>query len=80
MIEYLVVKPGDDILDVGGGTVILLPMLHKAAGDKGKVVSLDIAEEMLKLARNNGYLSNIHYIHADAAAIQLEIENLELVI
>ena len=80
LIEELVIKPGDAILDVGGGTGILLPMLYEAAGDKGKVVSLDIAEEMLKQARNNGYPSNIHYIHADAAAIPLASETFDLVI
>jgi len=80
LIEELVIKPGDAILDVGGGTGILLPMLYEAAGDKGKVVSLDIAEEMLKEARNNGHKGNIHYIHADAAAIPLASETFDLVI
>ena len=80
LIEELVVKPGDAILDVGGGTGILLPMLYEAAGDKGKVVSLDIAEEMLKQARNSGHKGHIEYIHADAAAIPLVSETFDLVV
>jgi len=80
MIAYLAIKPGDIILDVGGGTGILLPLLYEVAGNKGKIVSLDIAEEMLKQARNNSHPNNIHYVHADAAAIPLASETFNFVI
>ncbi len=80
MIDYLGIKQGDTILDVGGGTGILLPLLYKAAGDRGKIVSLDIAEEMLKQARNNSYPNSIYYIHADVAAIPLSGGSFDLVI
>ena len=80
MIAYLAIKPGDIILDVGGGTGILLPLLYNAAGDRGKIVSLDIAEEMLKQARNNGHQDNIDFIHADVATIPLSGESFDLVI
>jgi len=80
MIDYLAIKPGDTILDVGGGTGILLPLLYNAAGDRGKIVSLDIAEEMLKRARDNAYPNSIHYIHADVAAIPLSGKSFDLVI
>jgi ubiquinone/menaquinone biosynthesis C-methylase UbiE len=80
VIDHLAIKPGDSILDVGGGTGILSPLLYKAAGDRGEIVSLDIAEEMLKQARNNGYPKSIHYIQADAAAIPLSAETFDLVV
>ena len=80
MIDYLGIKPGDTILDVGCGTGILLPLLYKAADGGGKIVSLDIAEEMLKQARNNGHQGNINFIHADVAAIPLSDEAFDLVI
>jgi ubiquinone/menaquinone biosynthesis C-methylase UbiE len=80
MIRDLRIKPGDALLDVGGGTGILLPLLYEVAGNKSKIISLDIAEEMLKRARNNSYPTNIHYIHADVAAIPLVGETIDLVI
>jgi ubiquinone/menaquinone biosynthesis C-methylase UbiE len=80
MIDYLAIKPGDSILDVGGGTGILIPLLYKATGEAGKVVSLDIAEEMLKQAKNNGYPKSIHYIQADAAAIPFSDEAFDMVV
>jgi ubiquinone/menaquinone biosynthesis C-methylase UbiE len=80
MIGALGIKPGDTILDVGGGTGILVPLLCKVAGNNSKIISLDIAEEMLKRARNNSYAANIHYIHADVAAIPLASAVFDLVI
>ena len=80
LIDYLAIKPGDSILDVGGGTGILIPLLYKAACDGGRIVSLDIAEEMLKQARDNGYPESIHYVQADAAAIPFSGETFDLVV
>jgi ubiquinone/menaquinone biosynthesis C-methylase UbiE len=80
MIDDLAIKPGETILDVGGGTGILLPLLSNAAGDRAKIVSLDIAEEMLKQARDNGHQGNIDFIHADVGAIPLSGEVFDLVI
>jgi SAM-dependent methyltransferase len=79
LIKDLGIKAGDTILDVGGGTGILLPLLYEVAGNKSKIISLDIAEEMLKRARDNSHPSNIHYIHADVAAIPLANETFDLV-
>ena len=80
MIRDLIIKPGDTVLDVGGGTGILLPLLYEAAGNESKIISLDIAEEMLKRARNNSYPRNIHYVHADVTAIPLAGETFDVVI
>jgi ubiquinone/menaquinone biosynthesis C-methylase UbiE len=80
MIRELRIRPGDALLDVGGGTGILLPLLYKVAGNRSKIISLDIAEEMLKRAKNNNYPSNIHYIHADVTAIPVASETFDIVI
>lgn len=80
MIAELRIKPGDAILDIGGGTGILHPLLQKAAGDKSRIVTIDIAEEMLKLARKNGHKGNINYIHADVATIPLASERFDIVV
>jgi ubiquinone/menaquinone biosynthesis C-methylase UbiE len=80
LVAELAIRPGDAILDVGGGTGVLIPLLCGAAGDPSKVVCLDIAEEMLKLAKRNGHKGNIHYVHADAAAIPLSSEAFDVVV
>lgn len=80
MIKDLGIKAGDTILDVGGGTGILLPLLYEVAGNKSRIISLDIAEEMLKLAKNNSHPGNIDYIHADVGAIPLASGTFDFVI
>ena len=80
MIKDLGIKAGDIILDVGGGTGILLPLLYEVASNNGKIILLDIAEEMLKRARNNSQPSNVHYVQADVAAIPLAGETFDFVI
>ena len=80
MIKYLGIQAGDTILDVGCGTGILFPLLYEVAGNKSKIILLDIAEEMLKQAKNNSRPSNIHYIQADVGAIPLAGETFDFVI
>lgn len=80
LISELNIKTGETILDIGSGTGILLPLLHKITKGRSKIVSLDIAEEMLKQARDNGHHSNIEYVHADVAAMPLSSDTFDLVI
>ncbi len=80
LIKELGIRPGDAILDIGSGTGILLPLLHQNTNGKSRVVSLDIAEEMLKRAKSNGYQGNIQYVHGDASSLPLTNETFDMVI
>lgn len=51
------VKEGEWVLDVGTGTGILIPYIRKAAGEKGRVVAIDISDAMVREAcRKRGHL------------------------
>ncbi|WP_084667046.1 class I SAM-dependent methyltransferase [Thermanaeromonas toyohensis] len=64
IIRELAIKPGSIILDVGTGTGVLLPFLVEATGQDGKVVALDIAEEMLARAKAKN-IHNVDYVLGD---------------
>jgi len=51
LLSFLTISPSSTILDVGSGTGVLIPFLRERMGSSGLIVELDIAEEMLKVAR-----------------------------
>ncbi|MCS5696783.1 class I SAM-dependent methyltransferase [Desulfofundulus thermocisternus] len=79
IIDELAIRPGSFILDVGTGTGVLLPFLVEAAGPEGKVVALDIAEEMLARARakNPG---NVEFVLADISCTPFQEDTFDEII
>jgi len=71
MAARLELKPGSKVLDVGTGTGIFLPFIMSSIGGNGRVVALDLAEEMLKKARAKSLNGNIDYLQADIMEIPL---------
>ncbi len=58
------------VLDVGTGTGVFVPHLLKRM-DGGRLVCVDIAEEMLKRARAKNFPQNVEYLHADVVSLPL---------
>jgi ubiquinone/menaquinone biosynthesis C-methylase UbiE len=67
----LEIKVGYSILDVGTGTGVMVPCLLNRIGEKGRLVALDFAEEMLKISRSKGFLGTVDFLHADISLLPL---------
>jgi ubiquinone/menaquinone biosynthesis C-methylase UbiE len=80
MAQRLGLKPGFQVLDVGTGTGVFLPYILEMIGQDGRIVALDIAEEMLRKARRKGFKGNIEYLHADIMDIPLGNEMFDSVV
>lgn len=80
MAERLGLKLGMIVLDVGTGTGVFLPYLSKATGENGKVIALDVAEKMLRQARNKRIPGKIIFVCADVADIPLQTETCDIVV
>lgn len=52
LIEALKLKPGMTVADVGAGSGVLSVMMARKVGPEGRVLAVDIQEEMLSLLRN----------------------------
>lgn len=70
-VEALNLHRGDTVVEIGCGTGINFPLLHRAVGPDGKIVGVDLTDAMLAEAeqrvRKNGW-SNVKLVHSDAAA------------
>lgn len=80
MSQRLEIKPGSTVLDVGTGTGVFLPFILKRVGGQGRLVALDLAEEMLRRARAKGFGGNIEYLQADVASPPLSDEVFDAIV
>jgi demethylmenaquinone methyltransferase/2-methoxy-6-polyprenyl-1,4-benzoquinol methylase len=69
-IEASGVRPGQQVLDLAGGTGDLAAQFVERVGQDGNVIVADINRSMLSVGRSRlvdrGYVGNIRYVQADA--------------
>lgn len=67
------VRPGQQVLDLAGGTGDITALFSKRVGPSGKVVLADINESMLQVGRDKlrdlGLVNNIEFVQANAEAL-----------
>lgn len=58
ILEYAHIKPGENVLDLGTGTGVLLPHLAKLVGPEGRIMAVDYSQGMLDIAirKNSGVI------------------------
>jgi ubiquinone/menaquinone biosynthesis C-methylase UbiE len=80
IIKELGIKPGYCLLDIGSGTGVLLPFLIAELGGEGKIIALDFSAEMLIQAQAKSFPPIVGFAQADALAIPLADDSVDLVI
>ncbi|MCI4668696.1 MAG: arsenite methyltransferase [Bacteroidia bacterium] len=71
------INKGETVVDLGSGAGFDAFILSPLVGEKGAVLGIDLADEMLDLARKNaskGNFSNVRFIKGDIEQIPLENE------
>ncbi|MEM6800148.1 MAG: arsenite methyltransferase [Bacteroidota bacterium] len=77
------IKSGDIVLDLGSGAGFDAFNVSPLVGEEGKVIGLDLSEEMLTLARQHakkGAYQNVEFIEVDIEQIPLETESVDYII
>lgn len=66
ILSKIPLKIGDNVLDLGTGTGVLIPYIIERVGDDGSVTAVDGSMGMLTLAiKKYGDLPNVNFIFAD---------------
>ena len=72
-ISALYLKPGDTVVDIGCGTGLNFPLLHRAIGSEGTIIGVDLSDGMLAQARQTvatNQWANVQLMCADAALFE----------
>lgn len=77
------IKEGDIVLDLGSGAGFDAFLAAKKVGNKGKVIGLDMTEEMIRKAKENaeryGY-QNVEFRLGDIEHIPIEANSIDVII
>jgi SAM-dependent methyltransferase len=78
------VKEGETVLDLGSGTGKIFFIASQVVGAKGKVIGVDMTDDMLEVARRNGPIvaertgyNNVEFRKGRIQDLQLDLEALE---
>lgn len=62
VIDYLLIKKGDTLADIGAGTGYFTVLLSKQVGENGKVYAVDVEKRMLDLIRSRAEKEGLNNI------------------
>ncbi len=71
ILGQVCLKSGDNVLDVGTGTGVMIPYLREIIGDGGRITAVDISENMIRVAESKFNFRNVAFITGDALEIAL---------
>jgi ubiquinone/menaquinone biosynthesis C-methylase UbiE len=80
LFSLLPLKPGDQVLDAGCGSGVLVPFILERITSTGFLYELDFAEKMIEVNRNLHVRDNIRFIVADAENAPLDDASCDVVI
>lgn len=81
--EYAGIKRGDIVVDLGCGAGIDVFVARSIVGENGKVIGIDIAEEMINKAKQNNFklgYNNVEFRLGDIEYIPIEDNSIDVVL
>jgi len=80
LIPHFGLKPGQNILDIGTGTGILIPFLLQAIGPTGSITGIDYAEKMVQICQSKyAHLKNVTILLQNVEKLNLPSEYFDAV-
>ncbi|MDD4503897.1 MAG: class I SAM-dependent methyltransferase [Clostridiaceae bacterium] len=72
VLESLVIKSSDSILDIGTGTGVLIPFLIDRLDSSGSITAIDISSKMLEIAKSKHDNDQVRFIKLDFMEAELQ--------
>ncbi len=79
-LTRLALKPGESVLDIGSGPGFLAAEMAEKTGDTGRVVGIDISEEMVRRATKRSNHDWMTYQTASATDLPFEDASFDVVV
>lgn len=80
LFSLLPLKPGDQVLDAGCGTGVLVPFIMERITATGILHELDFAEKMIEINQSIHKCENIHFILSDVENAPLDDSSCNVII
>ncbi len=77
------IKPGDIVLDLGSGAGFDSFLASRKVGETGKVIGVDMTDEMIKKARENavkGNIKNVEFKKGDIEDLPVDSDSIDIII
>lgn len=72
VVTALAVQPGEHVIDIGAGPGFLATEIAAETGPTGRVLGVDISEDILARARSRNTLDHVAYVHGSATDLPVE--------
>lgn len=69
ILDLVQIEKGSRVLDVGTGTGVLIPSLSKRVTASGQIKAIDVAENMIEIAKRKNQYGNVLFRCEDALAV-----------
>jgi demethylmenaquinone methyltransferase/2-methoxy-6-polyprenyl-1,4-benzoquinol methylase len=65
VIESTGLSKGDNVLDIGSGTGVLIPYIEDKVGETGRITALDVSENMISISKKKNKYKNLDFEISD---------------
>jgi ubiquinone/menaquinone biosynthesis C-methylase UbiE len=79
-LDLLALVPGESVVDIGCGPGFLCEQMAEIVGSKGRVLGIDVSDDLLALARNRNKREWLTYQPGDAKALKVSDSSFDVAV
>src|SRR5687768_11913811 len=80
ILDLLTLAPGETVIDIGCGPGFLCEQMAEIVGSKGRVLGIDVSQDLLALARDRNNREWLTYQDGDAKALKVDDSSFDVAV